>query len=152
LICNKEDVSSLKFVESQLDYILSNYSLEKKKILLLCNQRTKSSIRAQNVNTEIIDNYLKRISDRYNVKIHVVNVNEVNIEDFVFQKFFNLMLINKNKENYNKIVKSSKRKVIRVNSSKELTECLADNPSENMRDNISETSCKLRNSKDCKIL
>jgi hypothetical protein len=145
-------MSSIKFVETQLEYILSNYSLEKKKILLLCNERNKSSSRAQNGNTMMIDNYLKRISDKYDLKVHVVNVNEVNFEDVVFQKFFNLMLINKKKENYNKIVKSSKRKVMRVNSSKELTECLADNPSENTRDDISETTCKLRNSKDCKIL
>ncbi len=144
-------MSSIKFVESQLEYILSNYSLEKKKILLLCNQRTKSSSKIQNVGSEILDNYLKRVSDKFDIKIHVLNVNEVNIKDVVFQKFFNLMLIN-NKEKYNNIAKSYKRKVTRFNSSKELTECSADNLSENLMDDSSEDICKLHNSKDCKIL
>lgn len=145
-------MNSLKFVESQLEYILNNYSLEKKKIIFLCNQNNKNSNMSQNINTEAFDNYLKRISERFDVKVHFVNVNEISIEDVVFQKFFNLLLINKNKEKYNKFSEPSKRKVMRVNSSKELTESLANNPLENSRDYLPETTCKLRNSKDCKIL
>ena len=144
-------MNSLKFVESQFEYIFNNYSLEKKKIIFLCNQNNKNS-KIQNFNTEGFDNYLKRISERFDVKVHFVNVNEISIEDVVFQKFFNLLLINKNKDKYQKISKSSKRKKMRVNSSKELTECTIDNTWEYSRDYISETTCKLGNSKDCKIL
>jgi len=151
LLCNKDDMNSVKYIETQLEYILSNHSFNKK-IMILCNKIKKANYITQSKITEECEEYLKRISERFDIKVHYIDVNEVSIEDFLFQKLFDLMLISRNDEKHHKTSKVNKRKLTRVYSSTELTECLPDTPSVINRHSINETTCKLHNSKECKIL
>jgi GTPase SAR1 family protein len=148
LICN-EEISSVKFVEAQVEYIMNSYGLDKK-IMIVCNERKKCGNNV--VNDNLYHNYLKQISENFDVKVCFMDINEISIDDIAFEKFFNQILINKNKENSFKGKQNHvKKKLARVNSTSELTESFQEIGIENIQFKHKETSHN-SSKRDCTIL
>jgi len=97
LLCNNIEISSIVFVEKQLQKIISMFS--EKDIMVICNEKKKvEAMNKQEVkqNKDCLS-YLSGIEQHYHIKVRHFNINDISIECPSMEKFLQLIYIKKNK-------------------------------------------------------
>jgi GTPase SAR1 family protein len=98
LICNSEDINSVKFLEKQLEYLINLPNTNSDNIIILNNEKKQNPQSVGNL-------YLASIMKRYNIKINTLNLNYMDDNKILFDKFFSKILVTK----FNRIKKQSSK-------------------------------------------
>ena len=120
--------------------------------MIICNEKKNktdfTTYKVQyNLYVKLCNSYLQAIEQRFDIKVHYMNVNEASIDNVAFEKFFHMILIKKNKINLKKS-KKEKKKPQRVNSCSIVTRHITKD-----KESSNKNPVKTQNKKsDCMIL